>query len=107
FTEHLTSGAGGLVTDYDVQAPNRLRLRTANGYRSVIIGRTRWDYHAGRWERGPFPGLTVAQVLIWNQAKHARVVGRRSNGLTELAAFGLKPVPAWFRLVVEPRGRVV
>jgi hypothetical protein len=107
FIETLSSGSAGLVTDFDVQAPNRLRLRTANGFRSVIIGRARWDYHDGRWERGPFPGLRIAQVLIWYRAKHARVVGRRSNGVTELAAFGLEPVPAWFRLVVEPTGRVV
>ena len=107
FTERLSSGRGGLVTDVDVQAPNRVRLRAANGYRSVIIGRTRWDWSGGRWERGPFPGLTVAQMLMWYRAKHPRVVGRRSNGVTELAAFGLEPVPAWFRLAVAPTGRVV
>lgn len=107
FTERLSSGSGGLTTDFDVQAPNRLRLRTANGFRSVIIGRTRWDYHDGRWERGSFPGLTVAQVLMWYRAKNPRVVGRLPNGVTELAAFGLEPVTAWFRLAVEPNGRVV
>ncbi len=107
FSERLSSGRGGIVTDFDVQAPNRLRLSTANGFRSVIIGRARWDYHDGRWERGPFPGLTVADMLMWYEAKHARVLRRRSNGVTELTAFGLKPVPAWFRVSVEPSGRVV
>lgn len=107
FNEQLTSGVGGgVASDYDVQAPNRLRFHTV-GYRSVIIGRTRWDYHDGRWERGPYPGLKVAQTLIWYRAKHARIVGRRPNGVIELAAFGLEPVPAWFRLAVEPTGRVV
>ncbi len=107
FNERLTSGTGGVTTDFDVQAPNRLRFRTANGFRSVIIGRSRWDFHDGRWERGSFPGLTVAQVLMWNRAKHPRIVARRENGITELAAFGVQPVPAWFRLAVEPSGRVV
>jgi hypothetical protein len=107
FTEQLSSGTGGLRTDFDVQAPDRIRLRTANGFRSVIIGRTRWDFQAGRWQRSSFPGLRVAQMLMWYRAKHARVVGRRANGVTELAAFGLEPVPAWFRLSVEPSGRVV
>lgn len=107
FTEQLSSGTGGLMTVFDVQAPNRLRLRTANGFRSVIIGRTRWDYAGGRWERASFPGLRVAQVLMWHRAKHARVVGRQAGGVTELAAFGLEPVPAWFRLSVEPSGRVL
>jgi hypothetical protein len=44
---------------------------------------------------------------MWYRAKHPRVIGRQSNGITELAAFGLRPVPAWFRLSIEPTGRVV
>ncbi|HMJ00892.1 MAG TPA: hypothetical protein VK488_13730 [Gaiellaceae bacterium] len=107
FHERLTSGAGGVSTDYEVQAPNRLRLHTTGGYRAVYIGRAQWDYQGGRWERAPFPGLTLKQMLVWYQAKHARIVGRRANGVTELAAFGLEPVPAFFRLEVEPTGRVV
>ncbi len=107
FSERLSSGRDGITTAFDVQAPNRLRLRTVNGFRSVIIGRHRWDYHGGRWESGPFPGLTLPQLLMWNRAKHARIVGRRSNGVIELAAFGLQPVSAWFRIAVAPTGRVV
>ena len=106
YLETLTSGQGGVVSTYEVQAPDRLSLRT-QGFRSVIIGKRRWDYHDGAWERGSFPGLKVADVLMWSHATHARVVGRRPNGVTELAAFGLLPVPAWFRLAVAPTGRVV
>jgi hypothetical protein len=109
FIEELTSGRDGVLTEYEVQAPNRLSLsvRGTPGFRSVIIGRTRWDYHDGTWERSSFPGLNVADVLMWHRAKHARVVGREANGVTDLAAFGLEPVPAWFRVSVEPSGRVV
>lgn len=107
FSERLTSGRGGVTTAFDVQAPNRLRFRTDDGFRSVIIGKTRWDYRGGRWERGPFPGLTLPQLLMWNQAGHTRIVGRRPNGVTELAAFGVQPVPAWFRVAVAPTGLVV
>jgi hypothetical protein len=109
FVEELTSGRGGVVTEYEVQAPNRLSLsvRGTPGFRSVIIGRTRWDYHDGSWERSSFPGLNVADVLMWHRAAHARVVGHEANGVTDLAAFGLEPVPAWFRMSVEPSGRVV
>jgi hypothetical protein len=108
FSEALTSGRGGVVTEYEVQAPNRLslRVRGTGGFRSVIIGRTRWDHQDGRWERSSFPGLDVADVLMWHRAKHARVVGHGANGVTDLAAFGLEPVPAWFELRVEPSGRV-
>jgi hypothetical protein len=109
FNEALTSGRGGVATEYEVQAPNRLslRVRGAGAFRSVIIGRTRWDYHDGNWERSSFPGLKVADVLMWHRAANARVVGHEANGVTDLAAFGLKPVPAWFRMSVEPSGRVV
>jgi hypothetical protein len=105
FVERLSSGGGALRAQIDVQSPNRLRLRTSTGFGSVIIGRTRWDYRDGRWERGPFPGLEVRDVLMWHQAKSPRIL-RRVGGGWELAAFGLKPVPAWFRLTVEPSGRV-
>ncbi len=109
FNEALTSGRGGVVTEYEVQAPNRLslRVRGAGAFRSVIIGRTRWDYHDGSWERSSFPGLKVADVLMWHRATHARVVGHEADGVTDLAAFGLEPVPAWFRMRVGPSGRVV
>jgi hypothetical protein len=107
FTERLSSGQGVVFTRLKVQAPDRLSLRTNSGYRSVIIGHTRWDFLDGRWQRGPFPGLAVREVLMWYEAKNPRIVRRLPNGDVELAAYGLKPVPAWFRLTVEPSGRVV
>ena len=106
FTERLSSGAGSIFTQLDVEAPNRLQLRTNNGFRSVIIGKTRWDFLDGRWQRQPFPGLDVREVLMWYRARAPRIVRRDSNGDVELAAFSLKPVPSWFRLTVEPSGRV-
>lgn len=107
FTERLSSGAGLVFTRLNVQAPDRLSLRTNSGYRSVIIGRTRWDYLDGRWQRGPFPGLAVREVLMWYAARNPRILRRLPNGDVEVTAYGLKPVPAWFRLTVEPSGRVV
>jgi hypothetical protein len=95
-----------VLTQFSVQAPNRLELH-ASGFRAVIIGRSRWDYRAGRWERGSFPGLNVSEVLIWYRATHPRIVGRGPAGSTELAAFALEPVPSWFRLTVAPSGRVL
>ena len=106
FTERLSSGSGAILTRLDVQAPDRLRLRTDNGFRSVIIGGTRWDFLDGRWQRQSFPGLSVREVLMWYHARTPRVVKRERNGAAELAAFSLKPVPSWFRLTVEPSGRV-
>ena len=107
FTERLSSGLGTTVNStVDVQAPDRMRLRTA-GFSSVIVGKNRWDRRAGaQWERSPFPGLDVRDLLMWHQAKNPRVVRLFGNGDAELVAFGLKPVPGWFRLEVRPSGRV-
>jgi hypothetical protein len=106
FTERLSSGGGTVFTRIDVQAPDRLRLRT-KGFASVIIGDTRWDFRNGSWEQSAFPGLDVRELLMWHEAKNPRVLRRHEDGVQELTAFGLKPVPAWFRLEVEPSGRVV
>jgi hypothetical protein len=106
FTERLTSGGPTVFTHLAVQAPDRLSLRTNSGFRSVIIGHKRWDYLAGRWQASPFPGLNVREVLMWYAAQNPRVVRRLPNGDVELTAYGLKPVPAWFRLTVAPSGRV-
>jgi hypothetical protein len=106
FSERLTSGGPVVFTRLAVQAPDRLSLRTNSGFRSVIIGRKRWDYQDGRWQEGPFPGLNVRDVLMWYEARNPRVVRRLPNGDVQLTAYGLKPVPAWFRLTVEPSGRV-
>jgi hypothetical protein len=43
---------------------------------------------------------------MWHEAKNPRVLRRLRNGGQELTAFGLQPVPAWFRLEVQPSGRV-
>jgi len=106
FTERLTSGGPVVFTRLAVQAPDRLSLRTNSGFRSVLIGHKRWDYQDGRWQEGPFPGLNVRDVLMWYDARNPRVERRLPNGDVQLTAYGLKPVPAWFRLTVEPSGRV-
>jgi hypothetical protein len=107
YTERLSSGLGTTVNStVDVQAPDRMRLRT-EGFSSVIIGQNRWDRRAGaHWEQSPFPGLAVQALLMWHEAKNPRVSRRLRNGGAELVAFGTQPVPAWFRLDVEPSGRV-
>jgi hypothetical protein len=107
FTERLTSGGPVVITRLNVQAPDRLSLRTNSGFRSVIIGHKRWDYQEGSWAEGPFPGLSVREVLMWYAARNPRILRRLRDGDVELAAYGLRPVPAWFRLTVEPSGRVV
>ena len=102
FTERLSSGQR--LDPHRARRPGAEPTAASNehGFRSVIIGGTRWDFLDGRWERQRFPGLDVRDVLMWYDARTPRVVGRKANGDTDLAAFSLKPVPSWFRLTVEP-----
>jgi hypothetical protein len=110
YTETLTSGVGGgLRSRFDVRAPNRLALRTADGFRSIIIGRNRWDFRNGRWERSAFPGLRVP-TYMWDGARNPRLLGQtrfRGRLVQILSVYDREPVPAWFRLLVDARGRVL
>lgn len=110
YTEDLTSGVGnGVRSTFDVRAPNRLAFRTADGFRSIIIGRTRWDFRNGRWERSAFPGLRVP-TYMWEGARNAHVLGKsrfQGRPVQILSVYDREPVPAWFRLLVDPQGRVL
>jgi hypothetical protein len=106
FHEQLTSGLGrGISSTWEVQAPNRLRFRTADGFRSIIVGRARWDYRGGRWERTPYPGLQMPSYM-WDGAGNARIL-RRLGGKQVLSVFDPEPLPAWFRLTVDREHRVL
>jgi hypothetical protein len=110
YDESLTSGVGEApFSIVEVQPPDRMRLRTPDGFRFVIIGKSRWDYRAGNWERAPFPGFRAS--FMWDGATNVRLL-RESRGpqRTELvlAAFDREPVPAWFKLYIDERsGRVL
>jgi hypothetical protein len=110
YTEELTSGVGGGArSTFDVRAPNRLAFRTADGFRSIIIGRNRWDFRNGRWERSAFPGLRVP-TYMWDGARNARLLGKtrfRGRPVQILSVYDRQPVPAWFRLLVDAQGRVL
>lgn len=110
YTEELTSGVGGGVrSTFDVRAPNRMAFRTADGFRSIIIGRNRWDFRNGRWERSAFPGLRVP-TYMWEGARNARVLGKtrfRGRPVQILSVYDREPLPAWFRLLVDSQGRVL
>lgn len=106
YRERLSSGVGLAVTsEFAARAPNRLRLRTSSGSRTVIIGKARWDRVGARWERSAFPGLST-RSFMWDGAFNSRVVGSAAGGARVLAAFDSEPVPAWFQLTVAPDGRV-
>lgn len=110
YTEDLTSGFGtGVHSTFDMRAPNRLAFRTADGFRSIIIGQNRWDFRNGRWERSSFPGLRVP-TYMWDGARNARLLGKtrfRGRPVQILSVYDHNPLPAWFRLLVDRQGRVL
>lgn len=109
YRERLSSGASGVTAFFEAQAPDRLRFRTSTGSRTVIIGKSRWDFFEGRWERSPFPGLSTSSFM-WDGAHNARILGQTRLGnrpVQVLSVFDFDPVPAWFRLQVDSRGRVL
>lgn len=110
YTEQLTSGVPGEArSTFELRAPNRMAFRTADGFRSIIIGRNRWDLRNGRWQRSAFPGLRVP-TYMWDGAYNPRLLGTtrlRDRPVQILAVYDHDPVPAWFRLLVDPQGRVL
>jgi hypothetical protein len=94
---------------FEVRAPNRLAFRTGDGFRTIIIGRNRWDFRNGRWERSTFPGLRVP-TYMWDGARNARLLGstRYQGGLIRiLSVYDDHPISAWLRLVVDQQDRVL
>jgi hypothetical protein len=106
FQEELTAGVGtGTSSTWEAQAPDRMRFVTADGFRSIIVGESRWDYRGGRWEQTPHPGLELPS-FIWDGAGSARILGRAGDEQI-LSVYDREPVPAWFRLRVDGQNRVV
>ncbi len=60
-TEQLTSGTGPfLLTQYDLEQPDRLRFRRSDGGEAVVIGEVRYDREqSGPWKKVPFVRLRV------------------------------------------------
>ena len=109
--ETLTSGLGNSVyTEYDLQAPDRIRFETSQGQRVVIVGVHRYDYENGKWTASDFPE-TRSPSFIWQGASRARLLGDTTlDGVPVqvLSLFLAHPdFPVWFRLYVRGDGRVL
>lgn len=115
-SEHVSSGPGAsAVTEYRLEAPNRMAWSTSTGAKRVVVGDTQWMAWPGqnRWERGrtglgePF---AVRRWFRWTPyAQHIRLLDERSERgrrVVELALFD-PGTPAWTRLTVDARSRRV
>jgi copper transport protein len=113
--ERLSWGVGATRARYQLQAPNHLRILTAGGAETVIIGETRYsrDTPGTPWKvEHDFP-ITPAPAYVWDYFTPAvapRIVGRQRLGghPTRIVAFFGRSgqVPVWFRLWVDQGGLV-
>jgi hypothetical protein len=114
-TERLSWGAGATSARYQMEAPNHLRILTANGAETVIIGETRYgrDGPDRPWKvEHDFP-VTPAPAYVWDYFAPPvapRILGSQHIGghPTRIVAFFGRSgeVPVWFRLWVDQSGLV-
>jgi hypothetical protein len=110
-SETLTAGLGPVVrTEYDLEAPDRIRFETSEGQRVVIVGKRRFDFERDRWVESPFPE-TRSPAFIWQGASRPRLLGSATLGGERVRVLALylprRSFPVWFRLYVRADGRVL
>jgi copper transport protein len=101
FDESLRSSpTAGIVTRFELQAPDRLRYRIRGGAQAVVLGTQRWDRDttAGVWQESQQTRLQVMQP-DWQHPTNVRLVAPRT--LTFLD----RSIPAWFRVTLDAQGR--
>ena len=112
-TETLGPARIPLVTDYQLEAPDRLQYRLATGAETVFIGTTRYsrDGAADQWKAESTSPIQVP-TLFWEQETSLgpRLVGSdQIDGVrTQVVTFfeELDGGPIWFRLWVDGQGLV-
>lgn len=114
-TERLSWGAGATSARYQMEAPNHLRILTAGGAETVIIGETRYgrDAPGKPWKVDHDFPVTPAPAYVWDYFTPPvapKVIGSQPIGghPTRIVAFFGRSgqVPVWFRLWVDQGGLV-
>jgi len=118
YTEVLSSGFAGapLRSSYQQQAPDRLRVQTSAGSKTVWVGTTMYlQRHPGEgWIAQPDSAPYTVPSFVWDylptRLLDPRIVGAAQvDGVATniLAFFGPSDsAPIWFRLWVDPDGLV-
>lgn len=114
--ERVTSGPGtSALTVYELQAPDRMRMRTALGAERVVIGDRQWlrtrDTPWGPAAPGAGAAFSLRSWFRWQPyAAAARVLARRREAGRRVVEVALAQpaTPVWHRLVIDERtGRVL
>jgi hypothetical protein len=107
YVESLRSGPkGGLLTTWQLQAPNELEYQIRNGASAIVLGERRWD-RDGRgapWRRSQQePALRVPQPAWGALATNAHVIGetRLDGRPVWVVSFANPNTPAWFTAWID------
>jgi hypothetical protein len=107
YIESLRSGPkGGLLTTWELQAPDEVEYRIRGGASAIVLGERRWDRdRAGApWRRSQqLPALRVPQPAWGARATNAYVLreGRVDGRPVWVVSFANPNTPAWFTAWVD------
>jgi hypothetical protein len=108
--ERLSNGTSGIRAGFAFRAPDRMRYAIDTGVKAVVIGDRRWDFAGGRWRAAATEPIR-SPAYIWEGARRPWFLGRRrldGRSVRVVSLFRDEPrFPAWFRLSVDDRDRVV
>jgi len=102
YEESLRSGpTGGLLTTWQLQAPDQVEYRIRDGASAIVLGERRWDRDrpGAPWRRSQqLPALRVPQPAWGSLATHAYVLGdgRVDGRPVWVVSFANPRTPAWF-----------
>ena len=107
YVESLRSGPkGGLLTTWELQAPDQVEYRIRGGASAVVLGERRWDRDkpGAPWRRSQqLPALRVPQPAWGSRATNAYVLreGRVDGRPVWVVSFANPSTPAWFTAWVD------
>jgi copper transport protein len=111
YVERLSSGPGRtIVTDWRLQAPDRLAYAIRRGAAGIVIGNRRWDRTGGRWRESSTQRLRMPEP-VWGQgSSNARLL--RLTKRVAVVSMLDRSLPAWFtirfdRRTLRPRSLVM
>jgi hypothetical protein len=107
YEESLRSGRkGGLLTTWELQAPDEVEYRIRDGASAIVLGERRWDRDrpGAAWRRSQqLPALRVPQPAWGSLATNAHVLrhGRVDGRPVWVVSFANPNTPAWFTAWID------
>jgi copper transport protein len=103
YLERLASSPRNkVVSDFTLEAPNRLSYRIHGGSSAIVIGDRRWDrVRGGPWDKTSYSELPQPVPIWQGPISNAYVLSRTARDVT--VAFLNRRAPAWFTVRLDRR----